>query len=83
MSQIKTSHSTDQLEQSLLETIDLILKASDNQSTFNVGLSGGSIINCLTSVLPRLQTDLKKWRFYFCDERMVPIDNLGKLIIFY
>lgn len=76
MSQIKTSHTTDQLFDQLVETIDHILKASNNQSTFNVGLSGGSIINCLTNVLPRLQTDLTKWRFYFCDERMVPIDNL-------
>lgn len=76
MSQIKTSHSTEQLEESLIKSINLILNTTGDHETFNVGLSGGSIISILCSILPKLQTDLKKWRFYFCDERVVPIDDV-------
>lgn len=75
MSQIKTSHSGEQLEQSLIETINFVLRTTGDRETFNVGLSGGSLISILASILPRLQTDLKKWRFFFCDERYVPIDD--------
>ena len=75
MSQIKTSHSNEQLEQSLIETINFILRTTGDCVTFNVGLSGGSIISILSSILPRLQTDLKRWRFFFCDERLVSIDD--------
>jgi 6-phosphogluconolactonase len=76
MSQIKTSHSDEKLEQSLIETINFILRTTgDHCTTFNVGLSGGSVINVLSNILPKLQTDLKRWRFFFCDERLVPIDN--------
>jgi len=75
MSQIKTSHSSEKLEQSLIDSINLILRTTGDHQTFNVGLSGGSIISVLASILPRLQADLTKWRFYFCDERYVPIDN--------
>lgn len=75
MSQIKTSHSNEQLEQSLIESINFILRTTGDFQLFNVGLSGGSVISILASILPRLQTDLKRWRFYFCDERCVPIEN--------
>lgn len=75
MSQIKTSHSIEKLEQSLLDTIQLILRTTGDAGHFNVGLSGGSIISILATILPRLQTDLSRWRFYFCDERVVPVDS--------
>ena len=83
MSQIKTSHSIEKLEQSLLDSINLILKTTGDSAddspgdsaVFNVGLSGGSIISILANILPRLQTDLSRWRFYFCDERVVPVES--------
>lgn len=41
----------------------------------NVGLSGGSLVNLLEQVLPKLETDWKNWRFFFCDERIVSYED--------
>lgn len=43
--------------------------------TFKVGLSGGSLVNLLAKSLPNITTDWNKWRFFFCDERVVPFDS--------
>ncbi|CAD6208497.1 GSCOCG00010497001-RA-CDS [Cotesia congregata] len=42
---------------------------------FKIGLSGGSLIKFLAEGLPSITTDWSKWRFFFCDERIVPFDN--------
>ncbi|XP_065221116.1 6-phosphogluconolactonase [Planococcus citri] len=42
---------------------------------FKIGLSGGSLVKQLSKGLPTLNTDWSKWRFFFCDERVVPFDN--------
>lgn len=56
---------------------DEALKHSD---VFNLAISGGSLVNVLHSTLiedkefaPKVKWD--KWRVYFCDERIVPLDH--------
>ncbi|CAH1392000.1 unnamed protein product [Nezara viridula] len=41
----------------------------------NVGLSGGSLVNLLELVLPKIETTWKNWQFFFCDERIVSYDD--------
>lgn len=36
---------------------------------------GGSLVQQLAKTLPKLSTDLSKWKFFFCDERVVPFDD--------
>lgn len=39
-------------------------------------ISGGSLVKFLTTGLPTIQdTDLRKWLFFFCDERLVTVDD--------
>uniref|UniRef100_A0A8D8UY63 6-phosphogluconolactonase n=1 Tax=Cacopsylla melanoneura TaxID=428564 RepID=A0A8D8UY63_9HEMI len=46
------------------------------RNQFLIGVSGGSLINTLAEeILPKLRTDFKKWKIFFCDERMVPFDH--------
>ncbi|XP_034943492.1 6-phosphogluconolactonase [Chelonus insularis] len=49
--------------------------AIESDDIFKIGLSGGSLINFLAEGLPTIKTDWSKWRFFFCDERIVPFDN--------
>lgn len=42
---------------------------------FKIGLSGGSLVNFLVAGLPKITTDWSKWRFFFCDERVVPSES--------
>lgn len=37
--------------------------------------TGGSLIQFLAKGLPTITTDWTKWRFFFCDERIVPFDS--------
>ncbi|KAF7382640.1 6-phosphogluconolactonase [Vespula maculifrons] len=57
----------------------LLKKNSDEaivrDDIFKIGLSGGSLVNILMQTLPNISTDWSKWRFFFCDERVVPFDN--------
>ncbi|XP_067628897.1 probable 6-phosphogluconolactonase isoform X3 [Eurosta solidaginis] len=46
-------------------------RALDESGVFRVGLSGGSVLNFLCNAIPRIDTDLSKWKFFFCDERYV------------
>ena len=46
-----------------------------NGSVFTVGLSGGSLPIILADVLPTIKTDWKKWKFFFCDERLVSFND--------
>ncbi|XP_037528626.1 6-phosphogluconolactonase [Rhipicephalus sanguineus] len=49
--------------------------ASSGNEFLKVGVSGGSMPTMLAQVLPGVKTDWKKWRFFFCDERLVPVEN--------
>ncbi|XP_013783150.1 6-phosphogluconolactonase-like [Limulus polyphemus] len=61
------------------ELCNLIEKQSncclEKTNEFKVGLSGGSLIKYLVNGLPSVKTDWTKWRFFFCDERLVPFDD--------
>lgn len=65
------------IEESKKEFRNVIQKAVDEHegTVFSVGLSGGSLSTILADVLPTIQTDWKKWRFFFCDERLVSFDD--------
>lgn len=60
------------LESLLKENAD---EAIARDGIFKIGLSGGSLIDILVQCLPAISTDWRKWRFFFCDERVVPFDN--------
>lgn len=36
---------------------------------------GGSLVQFLSEGLPTISTDWSKWRFFFCDERVVSFEN--------
>lgn len=40
-----------------------------------LSISGGSLVKFLTTGLPNIKTDFSKWKIFFCDERVVPVDN--------
>ncbi|XP_049819766.1 6-phosphogluconolactonase [Aethina tumida] len=50
---------------------------------FYLGVSGGSVASFLTLGLPKITTDFEKWKIFFCDERMVPIENPDSTFGFY
>ncbi|KAJ8981189.1 hypothetical protein NQ317_014833 [Molorchus minor] len=58
----------DQIEKTAKESIE-------RNGRFLIGISGGSLATFLTIGLPKVQTDFSKWRLFFCDERLVPVDN--------
>ncbi|KAG7211502.1 hypothetical protein KM043_010771 [Ampulex compressa] len=65
---------------SVVSCLSNLLKQSADEAIarddiFKVGLSGGSIVQLLVQGLPSITTDWSKWRFFFCDERIVPFDN--------
>ncbi|XP_055854057.1 probable 6-phosphogluconolactonase [Episyrphus balteatus] len=63
----------DEVIQKLTNQIEsLAKKAIADNGVFRVGLSGGSVINYLCRAIPAIDTDLSKWRLFFCDERFVP-----------
>ncbi|RWS22530.1 6-phosphogluconolactonase-like protein [Leptotrombidium deliense] len=64
----------DLCDQKLVELIQTAVDGCKSDS-FNVGLSGGSLVDVLCRVLPKIKTEWKKWHFFFCDERMVPFDD--------
>lgn len=49
--------------------------AISNDDIFKIGLSGGSMVKFLADGLPTISTDWSKWRFFFCDERIVSFDH--------
>ncbi|XP_023221208.1 6-phosphogluconolactonase-like [Centruroides sculpturatus] len=48
------------------------LKKND---VFTIGLSGGSLIKYASQAFLSIVTEWTKWRFFFCDERLVPFDD--------
>jgi 6-phosphogluconolactonase len=64
-------------EESKIQLAKVIQKSVDEHkgSVFTVGLSGGSLPSILTQVLPNIRTDWKKWKFLFCDERIVSFSD--------
>lgn len=50
-------------------------EAIASEDVFKIGLSGGSMVNFLVDGLPTISTDWSKWRFFFCDERIVSFDH--------
>lgn len=55
-------------------------KALSGKDAFNVAISGGSLVNVLKSSLvddEELAPKVKwaQWKIYFCDERLVPLDD--------
>lgn len=38
-------------------------------------LLGGSLTTLLAKGLPQITTDWSKWKLFFCDERVVPLDS--------
>lgn len=47
----------------------------EKNGVFNVAVSGGSLVSFLASGLPQIKSDFRKWKIFFCDERLVPVDN--------
>ncbi|XP_050298276.1 6-phosphogluconolactonase [Anthonomus grandis grandis] len=47
----------------------------EKHGTFSVGLSGGSLVSFLVTGLPKVKSDFTKWKLFFCDERLVPVDD--------
>lgn len=54
---------------------DIILKDMNTKDIITIGLSGGSLIDILSSIVPRLQFPWSRVRFFFVDERFVPFSS--------
>ncbi|EDW00071.1 GH12656 [Drosophila grimshawi] len=73
---VNVSDTEDKLVQSLSDVLKRCSsQALENAKTFRVGLSGGSLVQLLTSALVSSGLDTKCWQFFFCDERYVAQDH--------
>ncbi|XP_011189051.2 probable 6-phosphogluconolactonase [Zeugodacus cucurbitae] len=71
MSKIVVANESEVVERLTSEISKCAQRALAESGVFRVGLSGGSVLNFLCKAIPRIQTDLSKWKFFFCDERYV------------
>ncbi|XP_011206888.2 probable 6-phosphogluconolactonase [Bactrocera dorsalis] len=71
MSKIVVANELEVIERLTTEISKCAKRAIVESGVFRVGLSGGSVLNFLSKAIPRIQTDLSKWKFFFCDERYV------------
>lgn len=62
--------SKDELQKVIQNAVD-----EHTGAVFTVGLSGGSLPTILAEILPKISTDWKKWKFFFCDERLVSFSD--------
>ncbi|XP_061391728.1 6-phosphogluconolactonase [Musca vetustissima] len=53
------------------EIEDRAEEAVKTRGVFRVGLSGGSLVNYLSTAIQSMKVDLSKWQLFFCDERFV------------
>jgi len=67
-------------EAAVIDRLCSLIEASakeclSKESTFHLGVSGGSLAKFLCKGLPKISTEWSKWRIMFCDERMVGPDS--------
>lgn len=63
-----------ELAKNLSELANDVLAEGGN-AVFKIGLSGGSVVSLLSEYLAKVETDWSKWRFFFCDERLVDFND--------
>uniref|UniRef100_A0A2S2QX90 6-phosphogluconolactonase n=1 Tax=Sipha flava TaxID=143950 RepID=A0A2S2QX90_9HEMI len=63
-----------ELAKNLSELANDVLAEGGN-AVFKIGLSGGSVVSLLSEYLAKVETDWPKWRFFFCDERLVEFSD--------
>ncbi|XP_017484519.1 PREDICTED: probable 6-phosphogluconolactonase [Rhagoletis zephyria] len=71
MSKIVVANESQVIERLTSEISKCAQQAIANNGVFRVGLSGGSVLNFLCKAVPHTNSDLSKWKFFFCDERYV------------
>lgn len=59
---------------------DLVTRAANDaiardDGLFRIGVSGGSMVDVLAKCLQKITTDWSRWRIFFCDERVVKLDD--------